>query len=157
MIGAVMYVCGIDSNTRQTEQPPANLTQAPVKPKQDKEALLSELVKIEKEMAEASVNGDITLLARNTTDDFELTRVDGKLQNKNEALADVKKERTIKSWSLDEPELVSFSEDAAVLRYTFSVKLKNGAAGKARITDTFVKEDGRWLVKEQQQTMLRGK
>ncbi len=154
IIGAVMYVCGIDSNSRQTETP-ANLTQTRVDPKKDRETLMAELVTLAKEIAEASVNGDITLIARNTTDDFELTRIDGKVQNKNEALADVKQEKTIKSWSLDDPELVSFSEDAAVLRYTISLKLKNGASGRARVTDTFVKNGGQWLIKEQQQTLLR--
>lgn len=116
---------------------------------------MAELVSLAKEVAEASVNGDITLIARSTTDDFELTRVDGKVQSKNEALAEVKKEKTIKSWSLDDPELVSFSEDSAVLRYVIAINLRNGSGGRARVTDTFVKQDGQWLIKEQQQTLLR--
>ena len=106
-------------------------------------------------MTEAAMDGDITLLARNTTDDFELTGVDGKVQNKNQALADIKREKNIRSWSITEAELVSFSEDSAVLRYIQNVTLKTGQSGRARVTDSFVKKDGRWLVKSEQQTMIR--
>ena len=117
--------------------------------------MLDELVKLEKEITEGVMNGDITLIAKYTTDDFELTGVDGKVQNKNEALADIKKEKNVKSVTITDPDLLSFSEDSAVLRYTQAIKLKTGQSGKARITDTFVKKDGKWMVKSEQQTMLK--
>ena len=103
-LAAVMYVCGIGE---KSETPIAsNTAQAPVKStaKPDKQAVLDELVKLEKEVTEAALNGDITLLARSTTDDFELTGVDGKIQNKNQALADVKKEKNIKSFEITDAE-----------------------------------------------------
>lgn len=154
-LAAVMYVCGIGE---KTESPGAsNAAQAPAKSnaKPDKQAVQDELVKLEKEVTEAALNGDITLLARTTTDDFELTGVDGKVQNKNQALADVKKEKNIRSFDIIDAELLSFSDDSAVLRYTQKVTLKTGQSGKARVTDSFVKKDGKWLVKSEQQTMIK--
>ena len=154
-LAAVMYVCGLGEKTESPAAP--NTAQAPAKstPKPDKQATLDELVKIEKEVTEAALNGDITLLARATTDDFELTGVDGKIQNKNEALADIKKEKNIKSFEITDAELLSFSDDSAVLRYTQRVTLKTGQSGKARVTDSFIKKDGKWLVKSEQQTMIK--
>ena len=155
ILAAVMYVCGIGE--KQSGEIAAPNTAAPVKatPKADKETLKNELVKLENDMTTAAMDGDITLLAKNTTDDFELTGVDGKVQNKNEALAEVKKEKTLRSFSITETDLLSFSEDSAVLRYNLNVTLKNGRSGRARVTDTFVKKDGRWMVKSEQQTMMK--
>lgn len=160
ILAAVMYVCGLGENSKQSgETPPSNTAQAPAKsspsPKADKEAVLLELVKLEKDITQGAYDGDITLLANNTTDDFELTGVDGKVQNKNQALADVKKETKIKSWTMDKIELVSYNEDTAVVRYIQIVTLKTGQSGRARVTDTFVKKDGRWMVKNEQQTMMK--
>ena len=157
MIAAVMYVCGLGE---KSEGPAAsNSARAPAgsspKATDDKEAVLLELVTLEKDLTQAAFDGDITLLARNTTDDFELTGVDGKVQNKNQALADIKKETTIKSWKMDKMELVSHDDNSAVMQYTQIVTLKTGQTGTARVTDTFVKKDGKWLVKSEQQTMIK--
>ncbi len=155
---ALMMLCGaLDKMKQGSEDAPPNVSQAPVKssPKQDKDSLRAELVQIEEEMSQAVVDGDITMLAKNTTDDFKLTDVNGKVQNKNEALADVKKEKNIKAFSITEAELLSFSEDSAVLSYTQNITLKNGRSGKLRVTDSFVKKDGRWLVKSEQATFVR--
>ena len=140
------------STTSNTAQAPANSSS---KPADDKETVLLELVTLEKDITQAAFNGDISMLANNTTDDFELTGVDGKVQNKNQALADVKKETNIKSWKMDKMELVSHDDNSAVLQYTQIVTLKTGQTGKARVTDTFVKKDGKWLVKSEQQTMMK--
>ncbi len=157
ILALVMYVCGIGDNTRQAEAPPSNAA-APLKPTPattDKEALKAELLKMEDEMTQAALNGDITLLAKNTTDDFKLVGVDGKIQNKNEALADVKKEKNIKAFLITDGELLGFSEDSAVLVYTQNITLKTGQSGKARVTDSFVKKDGRWMIKSEQATMIK--
>jgi hypothetical protein len=156
-----MSLCGfLDKMKQAGETTPSNTASAPAKAsptpeKDDKETVLLELVKLEKDMTEAAFNGDITLLVKNTTDDFELTGVDGKVQNKNQALADVKKETSIKSWKMEGIELVSHDETTAVVRYIQVVTLKTGQTGKARVTDTFVKKDGKWLVKSEQATMLK--
>src|SRR2546430_8277507 len=102
ILGAVMYVCGLGEPTKIGDStPPATPTASP---KPDKQTVQNELVKLENDMTEAASNGDITIIARNTTDDFEMTGVDGKTQNKNQALADIKKEKNIRSWTITEPE-----------------------------------------------------
>lgn len=125
------------------------------KPTPDRDAIKTELLSLANDMAEASKNGDITFLSQNTTDDFVLTDVEGKVQNKNKALADVKEERSIRSWAITNGELASASENDAVLTYTLSVTLKTGQSGRARVTDTFEKQGGKWLLKSEQQTMVR--
>src|SRR5258706_11861044 len=156
ILAAVMYVCGIGE--KQTgETPPSNTSAAKstTSSKPDKESVKAELLKLEEDMTQAALNGDITLLAKNTTDDFKLTGVDGKVQDKNEALAHVKQEKKTKAFSITDADLVSFSEDSAVLSYTQNVTLKTGQSGRAKVTDTFVKKDGRWMVKSEQATMMK--
>src|SRR5437773_11913135 len=163
VLAMVMAFCGLAGKSKpesaspgperaaQSQSTPA-AAKTPAQP--DRISLQNELVKLEQDMTEAAMQGDITLLARNTTDDFELTGVDGKVQNKNQALADVKREKNIRSWSITEPELLSANEDSAVLRYIQNVTAKTGQRGRARVTDTFVKQGGQWLVKSEQQTMI---
>ena len=153
ILAAVMYVCGIGD--KQTETTPSNTATAQTKSTPDKQALLDELMKLEKDITEAAIRGDITQLANRTTDDFQITNYDGKVQTKNEALADVKKENTLKDVLLSDGELLSFSEDSAVLKYTEVVRAKNGAQAKLSVTDTFVKKGGKWLAKSEQQTMIK--
>ena len=153
ILAAVMYVCGIGE--KQSETTPSNTAPAQTKSTPDKQALLNELMQLEKDMTEAALRGDITLLSNRTTDDFQITNFDGKVQTKNEALADVKKESTLRDVLLSDGELLSFSEDSAVLKYTEVVRAKNGAQAKLSITDTFVKQNGKWLAKSEQQTMIK--
>ena len=77
------------------------------------------------------------------------------LRLENEALADVKKEKNIRAFSITDADLLSFSEDSAVLRYNQNVTLKTGQSGRARVTDSFVKKDGKWMVKSEQMTMIK--
>ena len=156
-IVAAMSLCGILDKMKQGGETTSNsnTAQPAAKSTPSKEAVKAELVKMEEEMSQAAMDGDITLLAKNTTDDFKITNLDGKVQNKNEALADVKKEKSIKAFSITDADLLSYSDDAAVLSYTQNVTLKTGQSGSAKVTDSFVKKDGRWLVKSEQVTMLK--
>jgi hypothetical protein len=138
---------GGDSNTqRQT----ANTNTA-----RDREALTVELMKIEGEITSASFKGDISTLASYIADDYSGTGADGKTQNKNQVLAATKPDKTTKSWKITGGQLSSFSDDSAVLTYVQSQTLRNGRTYSARVTDTFVKRDGRWLVKSEQQTLMK--
>lgn len=153
ILAAVITLCGLGKD-QVSETPPANaVAKAPAKP--DKETLKNELLAVEEQIAQASMDGDITFLARSVTDDFKLTGIDGKIQDKNEALADVKKEKSIKAFSITDGEILSFTDDSAVLTYKLNLTLKNGRSGSARVTDSFVKRDGKWLIKSSQQTMIR--
>jgi hypothetical protein len=138
---------GGDSNTQRET---ANTNSA-----SDREALTVELMKIEGEITTASFKGDISTLASYIADDYSGTGADGKTQNKNQVLAATKPDKNTKSWKITDGQLSSFSDDSAVLTYVQSQTLRNGRTYSARVTDTFVKRDGRWLVKSEQQTLMK--
>jgi hypothetical protein len=121
----------------------------------DREAVLVELMKIEYEMTTASLNGDISTLAPHIADDYSGTGFDSRTQNKNQVLAATKPDKTMKSWKITDAQLVSLDNDTAVLSYVQSQTSRSGRTVRARITDTFVKRDGRWLVKSKQQTLMK--
>jgi len=121
----------------------------------DRAALTVELMKIEYEITTASFAGDISTLASYVADDYSGTGADGRTQNKNQLLASTKPDKITKSWKITEGELVSANEDSAVLTYIQTQTLRDGRTGRARVTDTFVKRNGRWLVKSEQQTLTR--
>lgn len=121
----------------------------------DRVALTVELMKIEQELTTASFNGDISTLANYIADDYSGTGADGVTQNKNQLLSSIKPDKITKSWKITDGELVSATEDSAVLTYIQSQTLKDGRTFRARVTDTFVKRNGRWLVKSEQQTLMK--
>ena len=121
----------------------------------DRGALTAELMKIEYEVTTASFKGDISTLATYVADDYYGTNADGTSQNKNQLLSSLKPDRVTKEWKITDGQLVSASEDTAVLNYIQAETLRNGRTVRARITDTFVKRNGRWLVKSEQQTLMR--
>ena len=121
----------------------------------DREAVLTELMKIEYEATTASLNGDIAALAPHIADNYVGTAYDGTMQNKNQLLAATKPDKRTKSWKITDAKLVSLSNDSAVLTYTQSQTSRSGQTARARITDTFVKQNGRWLISAEQQTILK--
>jgi len=60
-----------------------------------------------------------------------------------------------KFWTITDAQLVSLSGDSAVLSYIQTQTLRNNKTYRARITDTFVKQGGRWLISAEQQTLIR--
>ena len=121
----------------------------------DRAALTVELMKLEYNLTTASLNGDISTLASYVADDYSGTGADGVTQNKNQLLASTKPDKVTKSWKITDGQLVSANEDSAVLSYIQNQTLRNGRTYRARITDTFVKRNGRWLVKSEQQTLMK--
>lgn len=137
----------------QSSSSPGNPSNA--SPSNDRAALTIELMKIEYDLTTASFAGDISTLASYVADDYSGTNVDGSTQNKNQLLAATKPDKVTKSWKITEGELVSSSEDSAVLTYIQTQTLRDGRTFRARVTDTFIKRNGRWLVKSEQQTLIR--
>lgn len=155
MLAMVLGFCGqLGKNAAPAveDRPAANRA---VKQAPDRDAVKRELVDLVKEIATAAKDGDVTYLAKVTTDDFQLTDIDGKVQNKNKALADVKEEKGIRSFEITDEKLVSLDEDSAVMSYMLKVFGKNGRSAKAQTIDTFAKKDGKWLLKTEQQTLVR--
>ena len=121
----------------------------------DRAALTVELMKLEYQLTTASFAGDISTLATFVADDYSGTGADGKTQNKNQLLASTKPDKITKTWKITDGELVSATEDSAVLTYIQNQTLRDGRTFRARVTDTFVKRNGRWLVRSEQQTLMR--
>jgi hypothetical protein len=150
---ALLSLCNLTDKMKQntnSNSPPSNADTS-----QDREAVTVELMKIEGEITRASFEGDISTLASYMADDYTGTGADGKTQNKNQVLADAKPDRMTKSWKITDGQLVSYDGDSAVLTYIQSQTLRNGRTYRARVTDTFVKRDGRWLIKSEQQTLIK--
>ena len=124
-------------------------------PQQARGELTVELMKLEYIITTASYAGDISTLATYVADDYSGTTADGVTQNKNQLLASTKPDKETKSWKITDGQLVSSDADSAVLNYTQHQTLKDGRTFSARVTDTFVKRDGKWLVKSEQATLVR--
>jgi len=154
---AILSLCNLSEKSKPaSEATPGNANNTETQSQTvDREALTVELMKIEYDLTTASLNGDISTLASLMADDYSGTSADGSTQNKNQVLATTKPDKLTKSWKITDGQLVSASVDSAVLNYIQHQTLKNGLTFRARVTDTFVKRNGRWLVKSEQQTVLK--
>lgn len=160
---AVLSLCNLTDKAKQgnkTNDAQPATTQAQNElpksdPQKDRVALTVELMKTESVITTASYAGDISTLASYVADDYSGTTVDGTTQNKNQLLASTKPDTITKSWKITDGELVSSDEGSAVLTYIQQQTLKDGRTFRARVTDTFVKRDGKWLVKSEQATLVR--
>lgn len=156
---AILSLCSLTDKTKPTEND--NRGQSTSNPSKlsdsgtDREAVTVELMKLEYEITTASLNGDISALAPHIAENYVGTGADGVTQNKNELLASTKADKRTKSWKITDAKLVSLSDDSAVLTYIQSQTFRNGMTFRARITDTFVKRNGQWLVEAEQQTLIK--
>jgi hypothetical protein len=146
---------GNNSNASDAKPAEAQSESPKSDPQKDRAELTLELMKIEYVITTASYAGDISTLASYVADDYSGTTVDGQTQNKNQLLSSTKPDKLTKSWKITDGEIVSSNSDSAVLAYTQQQTLKDGRTFSARVTDTFVKRDGRWLVKSEQATLVR--
>ena len=148
----MLSLCSLSDKSKPEATPsPAKSSSAAT----DRESVLLELMKLENEMTTASLNGDISTLAPHIADDYSGTSFDGTIQNKNQLLSATKPDRMTQSWKITDAQLISLDDDSAVLSYVQTQTARNGRSARARITDTFVKRDGRWLVKSEQQTLMK--
>lgn len=157
LLAAMWAVCGKLGEIKEskpTDDRPVATNEA-AKPALDREAIKSELIALANDILNASKDGDVTFLAKIATDDFKFTDIDGKVRDKNKTLAEVKEEKAIRSAEITDERLVTADESSAVLSYTLKVTAKNGRSAKASVTDTYVREDGEWRIKSEQQTLLK--
>jgi len=155
LLAAVWTLCGLGNTQNTSTEQKSPAAQAPKAAAADRESVRRELVSLANQIAQAAKDGNISYLSKIATDDFRLTDVDGKIKSKNQVLAEVKEEKNIRSFDIVDDNLVSLEGSTAVLTYTLKVFGKNGRSAKAGTTDTFVQQDGKWLLKSEQQTLLR--
>ena len=156
LLVAVLSLCNLSDKAKpDTESSRSPETTNSNYAANDRVAVTVELMKIEDIITTASLNGDISTLAEYIADDYSGTGADGVVQNKNQVLAATKPDKNIRSWKITDGQLVSLSDDSAVLTYIQSLTLRNGRTYRARVTDTFVKRNGRWLIKSEQQTLMQ--
>ena len=149
---AMLSLCNLSEKLKPEAKPsPDKVTTAST----DRNAVLEELLKIEREVTQASLEGDISTLATYIADDYQGAGVDGRSQNKNQLLAATKPDKITKSWTITEAQLVSLDDESAVLNYVQSQTSRSGRTARARVIDTFVRRDGRWQIKSEQQTLIR--
>ncbi len=119
----------------------------------DKEAQMAEAFAVEKEIVRAAIKGDIASLSENTTDDFTSVDVNGKVHSKKSVLAESRSATDSRNavYQFGKPELVSADQNTVVIRYTLKVGMPQSEYDSVRMTETYVKQDGRWLLKLQKQ------
>ncbi len=160
MIAAMWAACGELGKLKEPSSTGPSAGDSPAsnqaaKPAIDRDAVKRELIDLANEITNAAKDGDVSFLAKSSTEDFQFTDIDGKVKTKNKTLAEVREERAVRSFEITDEKLVTVDESSAVLSYTLKVTAKNGRTAKAATTDTYVREGGEWLIKSQQQTLLR--
>ena len=149
---ALLSLCNLSEKLKPEAKPSPD---KPTNASTDRNAVLAELLKIEHEITQASLNGDLSTLATYIADDYSGAGVDGRSQNKNQLLASTKPDKITKSWTITDAQLVSLDDESAVLNYVQSQTSRSGVTARARVIDTFVRRDGRWQIKSEQQTLIK--
>jgi len=136
-----------------TSAAPAGQSPSPF-PKQDREAVKKELISLANNISAAMRRGNSSYLSSVTTDDFQLT-IDGDVKSKAKVLADVTTGNVVKDFAITDERLVSLGDSSAVLTYTLVAFLPGGHSRGADTTDTYVRQNGRWMLKSEQQTLRK--
>jgi ketosteroid isomerase-like protein len=105
------------------------------------------VMRIEKEMLDALLKGDVSASERYIAETYVFTGPDGLVQDKAQSIADVKSgDLKLQSASLDDPKVRVYG-DTAIVTYGSNDKgtyKGKDISGKTRWTDVFVKRNGRW-------------
>jgi len=112
---------------------------------------------IERELLNALLKGDFSASERYLADTYVFTGPDGTVENKAQAIADLKSgDLKLQSASLDDAKVQVYG-NAAVVTYSSNDKgtyKGKDISGKTRWTDVFVNRNGRWQLVASQGTML---
>ena len=115
------------------------------------------VMRIERELLNAVLKGDPSANERYLADTYVFTGPDGTLENKAQAIADLKSgDLKLQSASLDGAKVQVYG-DTAVVTYSSNDKgtyKGKDITGKTRWTDVFVNQNGRWQVVASHGTML---
>ena len=115
------------------------------------------VMRIERELLNAVLKGDASANERYLADTYVFTGPDGTVENKAQAIADLKSgDLKLQSASLDGAKVQVYG-DTAVVTYSSNDKgtyKGKDISGKTRWTDVFVNRNGRWQVVASHGSML---
>ena len=115
------------------------------------------VMRIERELLNAVLKGDASANERYLADTYVFTGPDGTVENKAQAIADLKSgDLKLQSASLDGAKVQVYG-DTAVVTYSSNDKgtyKGKDISGKTRWTDVFVNQNGRWQLVASQGTMV---
>ena len=115
------------------------------------------VMRIERELLNAVLKGDASANERYLADTYVFTGPDGTVENKAQAIADLKSgDLKLQSASLDNAKVQVYG-DTAVVTYSSNDKgtfKGKDISGKTRWTDVFVNQNGRWQLVASHGTML---
>jgi ketosteroid isomerase-like protein len=115
------------------------------------------IMRIERELLNAALKGDAAASERHLAETYVFTGPDGTVENKAQAVADLKSgDLKLQSASLDNAKVQAYGGTAVV---TYSSNDKGtykgkDITGKTRWTDVFVNQNGRWQLVATHGTML---
>ena len=115
------------------------------------------VMRIERELLNGALKGDASASERYLADTYVFTGPDGMVENKVQAIADLKSgDLKLQSASLDDAKVQVYG-DTAVVTYSSNDKgtyKGKDISGKTRWTDVFVNHNGRWQLVASHGTML---
>ena len=115
------------------------------------------VMRIERELLNAVLKGDASANERYLADTYVFTGPDGTVENKAQAIADLKSgDLKLQAASLDGAKVQVYG-DTAIVTYSSNDKgtyKGKDISGTTRWTDVFVNHNGRWQVVASQGTML---
>lgn len=143
VIGGILSALCCTVFAQSKERPPAGTEQA--------------VMSIERELLKAVLKGDASASERYLADTYVFTGPDGTVENKSQAIADLKSgDLKLQSASFDDAKVQVYGNTAVV---TYSSNDKGtykgkDISGKTRWTDVFVNHNGRWQLVATHGTML---
>jgi len=115
------------------------------------------VMRIERELLSAVLKGDPSANERYLATTYIFTGPDGNIENKSQAIADLKSgDLKLQSASLDNAKVKVYG-DTAIVTYSSNDKgtyKGKDISGTTRWTDVFVNRNGRWQIVASQGTML---
>jgi ketosteroid isomerase-like protein len=155
LISAVIITLGITAACTQPQNANTNVATQNVatpEPTPDRDAIVAEITRIEKDWPRIMKEKDGAAVRRLEADDIILLSYEGGLGSKEQDIKDIEAgDLTFDSWDLSELSVKVIDNDAAVASFLMTIKnakYKDGSniSGYYRAVDTFARRNGQWQI-----------